>query len=173
MLVCVRELQRLRERDRLHWLERRWVFTLRFMRGLSQQRAGETDGVMVEDCFFQSVPLPAPLRSLNRPFICFCWSYFNDLTFLSNSRVCSSANDCASVSGTHSRTPVNKHFVCKCLSLVPAVRLFYFLLFCHFPFWLCNLHGPKLTFCYVFQKSSLNLEFNCEHLLAINTAYWS
>lgn len=122
----------MRERDRLLWLERQWVFTLRFMGGLSQHRAGETDGLMVEHCFFQSFLLPAPLRSLSRPFICFCWSYFNDFTFLSNSRVYSSANDCASVSGTYSRTPVNKHFVCKCLSLLPAVRLFYFSLFCHF-----------------------------------------
>lgn len=115
VLVCVCVLQRLRERDRLHWLERRGYLHSDLWEGY--HHSSEFDGLMVEDCFFQSVPLPAPLRSLNRPFICFCWSYFNDLTFLSNSRVCSSADDCASVSGIHSRTPVNKHFVCKCLQL--------------------------------------------------------
>ncbi len=132
--VCVRASEIERERDRLHWLERRLVFTLRFMGGLSsQQRVWWFDGggLLLSVC------------SLNRSFICFCWSYFNDLTFLSNSRVCCSADDCASVSGTHSRTPVNKHFVCKCLCHVPAVRLFYFSLFCHFPYWLCNFHEPK------------------------------
>lgn len=159
MLVCVCELQRLRERQIALAGETVGIYTQIYERVITaaSRRDGWFDGggLLLSVC-----SPPSTSTFIKRSFICFCWSYFNDLTFLSNSRVYSSANDCTSVSGTHSGTPVNKHFVCKCLSLVPAVRLFYFLLFCHFPFWFCNFHGPKLIFCYVCQKNSLNLEFN-------------